>query len=132
MEKVGIFCLDCPIRTRVKSGLDQKPVVLGISSPVTATVARHMLGEDVLAVSYETVDAQGDVSGTGPRVVAPADMAKETVLEAFAECQAPAPSTFQLWKLGIGIGLGQHCMALAAIEEAVHWDSAAQRTQDAQ
>ena len=89
-----------------------------------------MLGADINAVGYETVGPLGTLTPGGPSVVTPADMPMDQVLEAFAECQAAAPSTIKFWKLRIGVG--QHCMALAAIEEAVHWDNAEQRAQEAQ
>ncbi|MDL2342085.1 MAG: hypothetical protein QFB87_03345 [Patescibacteria group bacterium] len=121
MEKAGIFCGSCPIRTHCERSVEQLPVNLGAATPVSVDTARHLLGHNVEAVRYATVNADGLVVPEATIVTA-AELLPSQVENAFKECVSPAPNTIKV--LGMRFTFGRACMGLYALDEGIHWDNA--------
>lgn len=117
MEKAGIFCDNCPIRTRTSFHKAEQPIGLdAVSEPVSRTLARHHTGV-VEAVRYRTVTESGELSPDAS-VLVPADISVEAANKYFINCDAPTKheATIGIKRLSLHIPLGRSCTALAAIE----------------
>ena len=126
METKALFCDTCPLRAKYGDDESVMPAGLGDSTPASPTTARHLLGSNIDAVKYQTVNTAGEPLTRGPSVVVAAATPREAVTEAFSSCTGPATSSLR-FKVDLGpvhfdqrVSIGQQCMALVGLEETRH------------